>query len=612
MSSFQLKITIKKSKPPVWKRCIIPAGITFSQLALVLEEVLEEQFSESYEFEFYQAGIHLREWREGERMVTKWNYDYRCASDTFIDGLLNTEGWFTFRVTNGDEYRAEIEKCLQEEEVCPFVIKQSESPENRKWRDVDEENQRLRERFFVSYGQADYSSYEELYQQLTAENYGLKGAETPVDRQERSQKSGQSVMQDLADALREMSEMKPEEKCPRDRKEKSRNPDIKEYLSGLTLNELRRMAADLSLSGFSKMKKEELAGALRDELLKPDVMEKRMLLLSDGEIEAFEKVMGKKDGCYPEPDELEKLERLYQLSYLMIYTDSCVEVPREAARTYERINTPEYQKRRREAFWMYHCLLFVELLYAAAPERILCRMLKNCLGYPVSREAFAEIFERIPVELNPCVRKDGKVIQKETLRDEMYRDIERVQGEKEFYIPSPEEILDYTENGYPTADPGYLRLKSFLIERMDMEEEEVEDLLPVFWNHISMGSPMSDIMDIFEKMQIVFPSEQVVREFISLITNLNNHTRMLPNRGWTPQEIMERTMGGMNGKLSPIVPVSSVAADMPKESADEIPVMLMPQGTSGKMVAGSRKVYQNDPCPCGSGKKYKKCCGRKR
>jgi preprotein translocase subunit SecA len=23
------------------------------------------------------------------------------------------------------------------------------------------------------------------------------------------------------------------------------------------------------------------------------------------------------------------------------------------------------------------------------------------------------------------------------------------------------------------------------------------------------------------------------------------------------------------------------------------------------------KIYPNDPCPCGSGKKYKQCCGRK-
>ncbi|NSG21533.1 SEC-C metal-binding domain-containing protein, partial [Blautia obeum] len=25
----------------------------------------------------------------------------------------------------------------------------------------------------------------------------------------------------------------------------------------------------------------------------------------------------------------------------------------------------------------------------------------------------------------------------------------------------------------------------------------------------------------------------------------------------------------------------------------------------------TKKIYPNDPCPCGSGKKYKKCCGRK-
>ena len=27
-------------------------------------------------------------------------------------------------------------------------------------------------------------------------------------------------------------------------------------------------------------------------------------------------------------------------------------------------------------------------------------------------------------------------------------------------------------------------------------------------------------------------------------------------------------------------------------------------------VAKKVKIYPNDPCPCGSGKKYKKCCGR--
>jgi len=28
------------------------------------------------------------------------------------------------------------------------------------------------------------------------------------------------------------------------------------------------------------------------------------------------------------------------------------------------------------------------------------------------------------------------------------------------------------------------------------------------------------------------------------------------------------------------------------------------------IVKASKKVGSNDPCPCGSGKKHKKCCGR--
>jgi preprotein translocase subunit SecA len=32
--------------------------------------------------------------------------------------------------------------------------------------------------------------------------------------------------------------------------------------------------------------------------------------------------------------------------------------------------------------------------------------------------------------------------------------------------------------------------------------------------------------------------------------------------------------------------------------------------TANKTIRKGKKVGRNDPCPCGSGKKYKKCCGR--
>lgn len=44
-----------------------------------------------------------------------------------------------------------------------------------------------------------------------------------------------------------------------------------------------------------------------------------------------------------------------------------------------------------------------------------------------------------------------------------------------------------------------------------------------------------------------------------------------------------------------------------KERKDEL---YKEQKRSTTVVNETPKVYPNDPCPCGSGKKYKKCCGK--
>ena len=45
-------------------------------------------------------------------------------------------------------------------------------------------------------------------------------------------------------------------------------------------------------------------------------------------------------------------------------------------------------------------------------------------------------------------------------------------------------------------------------------------------------------------------------------------------------------------------------------SEEKLKELYLQQKKSGTVVKET-KVYPNDPCPCGSGKKYKKCCGRK-
>ena len=109
--------------------------------------------------------------------------------------------------------------------------------------------------------------------------------------------------------------------------------------------------------------------------------------------------------------------------------------------------------------------------------------------------------------------------------------------------------------------------------------------------------------------------------------DVNNNTRMLIHRGWTPVEMFRQTPPRPKGQRPKLVPMSSSAAKMLGEAsnelkgmgldvdldynADEITTIAMPGGIAGQVVVGKKRIYPNDPCPCGSGKKYKKCCGRK-
>jgi SWIM/SEC-C metal-binding protein len=45
--------------------------------------------------------------------------------------------------------------------------------------------------------------------------------------------------------------------------------------------------------------------------------------------------------------------------------------------------------------------------------------------------------------------------------------------------------------------------------------------------------------------------------------------------------------------------------EKPEDIAD-LEILLNPP----KTIVAEKKVGRNDPCPCGSGKKYKKCCGQ--
>jgi preprotein translocase subunit SecA len=66
---------------------------------------------------------------------------------------------------------------------------------------------------------------------------------------------------------------------------------------------------------------------------------------------------------------------------------------------------------------------------------------------------------------------------------------------------------------------------------------------------------------------------------------------------------------GLLSTIESAIVQTVLGANLAKEPAS-IPQIVHTPDKTGSSVKGPLKIGRNDPCPCGSGKKYKKCCGR--
>lgn len=115
---YQLKAIRKNTKPPIWRRILVPSNITFAQLAVILEEALEYSKTDQYEIDFYRK-LTLYEWQDDDIPFSSYNNTFRNATDTFINHWMENEKSFSFRLREDDSlaYKCEIEKVLDRKSV---------------------------------------------------------------------------------------------------------------------------------------------------------------------------------------------------------------------------------------------------------------------------------------------------------------------------------------------------------------------------------------------------------------------------------------------------------------------------------------------------------------
>ena len=86
--------------------------------------------------------------------------------------------------------------------------------------------------------------------------------------------------------------------------------------------------------------------------------------------------------------------------------------------------------------------------------------------------------------------------------------------------------------------------------------------------------------------------------------NLENATQFLKNVGIDPETFTPETIQ----KLMKFTDKIKDPSKIDPQTIQQIKKLLNIKLPSKKRVINDQKIGRNDPCPCNSGKKWKKCC----
>lgn len=227
--------------------------------------------------------------------------------------------------------------------------------------------------------------------------------------------------------------------------------------------------------------------------------------------------------------------------------------------------------------------------------------------------------------VNPFERE---IIDVELFRTgaDLYALTKRNQQGKPYYIPPKQELLCYADPYYLESTPEMEKLIEFCTKKLKMCEQDMAILFLEINEKIRYLDPAPNAwLPDWDRSGLSFATEKQMETFIQLYQDTFNNGRMQCNRGFTPRELhamcppedrvpksltlgpnIRKSLadGTMNTAemraqiFSMNLPSEKLRLDMLRQIA-EIEAESHPQ-----------KVSRNAPCPCGSGRKYKNCCGK--
>ena len=352
---------------------------------------------------------------------------------------------------------------------------------------------------------------------------------------------------------------------------------LRDILQLKTVAELRSLAGLHGVRRIYQMRKDGLVTAIFDAMLVQDRMENILFLLDSASWRRLLKIAecGSSEihGSSVNYDTV-----LLELCYLQAFLQDGVVtyvMPDEVRSAVLDLIEGGFQARKERSDLIHAYAMAAINLYGVVAKDDLLKIF-SMQNRPALNEEELDL-----VLLRQIARECGYVllgteIASEAFSYNQYRDIPdllaRV-GNKPRYIPTKTEFLKYADPDYYEPTAYTQELEQHLRTSCHLDTQRLSELMIELHYAIVLEAPIQRLLDLFVEYGVELSAGEL-HTISKLLVELSNHTRLWSNNGHTPSELAGRP---------PVV---------------------------GRADHKSKKIGRNDPCPCGSGKKYKRCCGR--
>ena len=354
-----------------------------------------------------------------------------------------------------------------------------------------------------------------------------------------------------------------------------------ELLMRRQISELRKLASRYSIKSANIMRKAELATAVQNSLLEPNRLRD---ILHTAEPVCWQLMYGAaaSDGAIQvHPKAVSYARAFAECGYLQYKGDTqaeLVEMPVEIKNLFFTICSEWDEQNVRSDLLRTYSQAAVNLYGVISQEELIDIINRQIEEKTNFRELFLSQTQQPEYTDHYCLWENYLV--NAGFRVNNFSDVPNllaVIAGKPRYVPEQKKLLRYSDEKYFERTLQTHRLYVALRTGWDVSSDTAEELVAGVVYYIQAGASTSVAMQVLLRHGLVL-SNNVLEILTNMISEIYDTTRQWEIKGYTPQEFAQ-IQAGLN-------------VNSPQQAPEKI------------------KIGRNAPCPCGSGKKYKKCCGR--